>query len=200
MLNVCTPEEALNIIRREFAGSTAETEVLPLSACLGRVLAEDITANEYVPDFDRSTVDGYAVRASDTFGCSDSTPAILKLRGIVGMGQASGLTSEGGALDLVLTNALVVDPVQGIVKADIGIKDGRIAGIGKAGNPDIMEGVTPGLTVGASTEALAAEGLIVTAGGLDTHIHFISPQQIETALYSGITTMIGGGTGPWPRT
>lgn len=113
-----------------------------------------------------------------------------------GMGQASGLTSEGGALDLVLTNALVVDPVQGIVKADIGIKDGRIAGIGKAGNPDIMEGVTPGLTVGASTEALAAEGLIVTAGGLDTHIHFISPQQIETALYSGITTMIGGGTGP----
>ena len=113
-----------------------------------------------------------------------------------GMGQASGLTSGGGALDLVLTNALVVDPVQGIVKADIGIKDGRIAGIGKAGNPDIMEGVTPGLTVGASTEALAAEGLIVTAGGLDTHIHFISPQQIETALYSGITTMIGGGTGP----
>lgn len=113
-----------------------------------------------------------------------------------GMGQASGLTSEGGALDLVLTNALVVDPVQGIVKADIGVKDGRIAGIGKAGNPDIMEGVTPGLTVGASTEALAAEGLIVTAGGLDTHIHFISPQQIETALYSGITTMIGGGTGP----
>ena len=88
MLNVCTPEEALNIIRREFAGSAAETEVLPLSACLGRVLAEDITANEYVPDFDRSTVDGYAVRASDTFGCSDSTPAILKLRGIVGMGKA----------------------------------------------------------------------------------------------------------------
>lgn len=104
-----------------------------------------------------------------------------------GMGQASGLTSEGGALDLVLTNALVVDPVQGIVKADIGVKDGRIAGIGKAGNPDIMEGVTPGLTVGASTEALAAEGLIVTAGGLDTHIHFISPQQIETAASSRST-------------
>ena len=113
-----------------------------------------------------------------------------------GMGQASEITSENGALDLVITNAIVMDPVQGIVKADIGIKDGRIVGIGKAGNPDIMEGVTPGLTVGASTEALAGEGLIVTAGGLDTHIHFISPQQIDTALYSGITTMIGGGTGP----
>ena len=113
-----------------------------------------------------------------------------------GMGQASEITSVGGALDLVLTNAIVMDPVQGIVKADIGIKDGRIVGLGKAGNPDIMEGVTPGLTVGASTEALAAEGLIVTPGGLDTHIHFISPQQIDTALYSGITTMIGGGTGP----
>ena len=113
-----------------------------------------------------------------------------------GIGQASEITSDGGALDLVLTNAIVMDPIQGIVKADIGIKNGRIVGIGKAGNPDIMEGVTPGLTVGASTEALAAEGLIITAGGLDTHIHFISPQQIDTALYSGITTMIGGGTGP----
>lgn len=113
-----------------------------------------------------------------------------------GMGQASEITSDGGALDLVLTNAIVMDPVQGIVKADIGIKAGRIVGIGKAGNPDIMEGVTPGMTVGASTEALAAEGLIVTPGGIDSHIHFISPQQIETALYSGITTMVGGGTGP----
>ena len=113
-----------------------------------------------------------------------------------GMGQASEITSDGGALDLVLTNAIVMDPVQGIVKADIGIKAGRIVGIGKAGNPDIMEGVTPGMTVGASTEALAAEGLIVTPGGIDSHIHFISPQQTETALYSGITTMVGGGTGP----
>ncbi len=113
-----------------------------------------------------------------------------------GMGQSSEITGAEGALDLVITNAIVMDPVQGIVKADIGIKDGRIAGIGKAGNPDIMSGVTHGLTVGASTEALAGEGLIVTPGGIDTHIHFISPQQIETALYSGITTMIGGGTGP----
>lgn len=113
-----------------------------------------------------------------------------------GMGQASAITSAEGALDLVITNAIVMDPVQGIVKADIGIKDGRIVGIGKAGNPDIMDDVTPGLIVGAATEALAGEGLIVTPGGIDTHIHFISPQQIDTALYSGITTMIGGGTGP----
>lgn len=113
-----------------------------------------------------------------------------------GMGQSADVTSANGALDLVITNAIVMDPVQGIVKADIGIKDGRIVGIGKAGNPDIMDGVTPGLIVGASTEALAGEGLIVTAGGIDTHIHFISPQQVNTALCSGITTMIGGGTGP----
>ena len=95
----------------------------------------------------------------------------------------------------MITNALIVDST-GIVKADIGIKDGKIAGIGKAGHPDIMDGVTPGMTVGASTEALAGEGMIVTAGGIDTHIHFISPQQIDCALYSGVTTMIGGGTGP----
>lgn len=113
-----------------------------------------------------------------------------------GMGQASEITSRNGALDLVITNAVVIDPVLGIIKGDIGIKDGRIVGIGKSGNPDTMEGVTPGLTVGAATEALAGEGLIVTPGGIDTHIHFISPQQIDTALYSGITTMIGGGTGP----
>ena len=112
-----------------------------------------------------------------------------------GMGQSASVTSAGGALDLVITNALIVD-YTGIYKADIGIKDGRIAGIGKAGNPDIMDGVTPGMTIGASTEALAAENLIVTAGGVDSHIHFISPQQIHCALFSGITTMIGGGTGP----
>ena len=111
-----------------------------------------------------------------------------------GMGQSVMATSRD-ALDLVITNALVVD-YTGIYKADIGIKDGKIAGIGKAGNPDIMDGVTPGMSVGASTEALAGEGLILTAGGLDTHIHFISPQQVECALYSGVTTMIGGGTGP----
>ena len=112
-----------------------------------------------------------------------------------GMGQSVTTTSADGDLDLVITNCLVVD-YTGIFKADIGIKDGKIAGIGKAGNPAVMDGVTPGMTVGASTEALAGEGLILTAGGLDTHIHFISPQQIDCALYSGVTTMIGGGTGP----
>src|SRR5438552_5144111 len=111
-----------------------------------------------------------------------------------GMGQASGV-SEDDALDCVITNALIVDWT-GIYKADIGIKRGRIAGIGKAGNPDVMDGVTPGLVVGVTTEAIAGEGLIATAGGVDSHIHFISPQQIATALASGITTFIGGGTGP----
>lgn len=112
-----------------------------------------------------------------------------------GMGQSVNTTSKTGDLDLVITNCVILDWT-GIYKADIGIKDGRIAGIGKAGNPDTMDGVTPGMTVGASTEALAGEGLIVTAGGIDTHIHFISPEQVDTALASGITTMIGGGTGP----
>ncbi|MEB3103370.1 urease subunit alpha [Ferviditalea candida] len=116
-----------------------------------------------------------------------------------GMGQSSGTTREGSsdglALDLVITNAVIIDH-SGIIKADIGIRDGKIAGIGKAGNPDTMEGVHPNLIVAASTEVVAGEGLIATAGGIDSHIHFICPQQIETALDSGITTMIGGGTGP----
>ncbi|OUP10956.1 urease subunit alpha [Collinsella sp. An2] len=112
-----------------------------------------------------------------------------------GMGQSVNTTSADGDLDLVITNALILD-YTGIYKADIGVKDGRIVGIGHAGNPDVMDGVTPGMTVGASTEALAGEGLIVTAGGVDTHIHFISPTQIGCALMSGVTTMIGGGTGP----
>jgi urease subunit alpha len=112
-----------------------------------------------------------------------------------GMGQSPGVTRSDGALDVVITNATILDH-WGVVKADIGIRDGKICGIGKAGNPDLMDGVTPGMVVGASTEAIAGEGLIATAGGIDTHIHFISPQQIETAIESGITTMIGGGTGP----
>lgn len=112
-----------------------------------------------------------------------------------GMGQSVNTTREDGDLDLVITNCVILD-YTGIYKADIGIKDGKIAGIGKAGNPDTMDGVTPGMTVGAATEALAGEGLIVTAGGIDTHIHFISPEQVGTALCSGVTTMIGGGTGP----
>lgn len=114
-----------------------------------------------------------------------------------GMGQSSNATREGvnGALDLVITNALIIDH-WGIVKGDIGIKDGRIVKVGKAGNPDTMAGVDPQLVVGAATEVIAGEGKIITAGGIDSHIHFIAPQQIYEALSNGITTMIGGGTGP----
>src|SRR5687767_2356206 len=111
-----------------------------------------------------------------------------------GMGQATGITDDR-ALDCIITNALIVDWT-GIRKADVGIKGGRIAGIGKAGNPDVMAGVTDGMVVGVTTEAIAGEGLILTAGGIDSHIHFISPQQIFEALASGVTTFIGGGTGP----
>uniref|UniRef100_UPI0035B352AD urease subunit alpha n=1 Tax=Zoogloea sp. TaxID=49181 RepID=UPI0035B352AD len=108
-----------------------------------------------------------------------------------GMGQGQRLSFE--VADTVITNALILDH-WGVVKADIGIKGGRISAIGKAGNPDIQPGVT--IAIGAATEVIAGEGMIVTAGGIDTHIHFICPQQIEEALMSGVTTMIGGGTGP----
>jgi urease subunit alpha len=111
-----------------------------------------------------------------------------------GMGQAAGI-AQAEALDLVITNALVLD-YTGIYKADIGVKNGRISGIGKAGNPHVMPGVTEGMAVGVTTEVIAGEGLILTAGGIDCHIHFISPQQIPEALASGVTTMVGGGTGP----
>ena len=111
-----------------------------------------------------------------------------------GMGQSCTVPDDK-CPDTVITNAVIVD-YWGIVKADIGMKDGKICGIGKAGNPAIMDGVDENLIIGAGTEVIAGEGLIVTAGGLDTHIHFISPTQVETALYSGVTTMIGGGTGP----
>jgi urease subunit alpha len=114
-----------------------------------------------------------------------------------GMGQSSGALREGsnGALDLVITNAVILDH-WGVVKGDIGVKNGRIVKVGKAGNPDTMDGVDPELVVGAGTEVIAGENLIVTAGGVDSHIHFISPQQVYEALSNGITTMIGGGTGP----
>ena len=108
-----------------------------------------------------------------------------------GQGQSQLLAAE--VVDTLITNALIIDH-WGIVKADVGLKDGRIAAIGKAGNPDIQPNVT--IAVGASTEVIAGEGMILTAGGVDTHIHFICPQQIEEALMSGVTTMIGGGTGP----
>src|SRR5476651_1681243 len=109
-----------------------------------------------------------------------------------GMGQ-SQVTNAQGAVDTVITNALILDH-WGIVKADVGIKDGMIAAIGKAGNPDIQPGVT--IIIGPGTEIIAGEGKILTAGGFDTHIHFIAPQQIDEALMSGITSMLGGGTGP----
>jgi len=118
-----------------------------------------------------------------------------------GMGQRSSATREGdsadtgGALDLVITNALILDH-WGIVKGDIGIKDGRIVKVGKAGNPDTMQGVDPELVVGPATEVVAGENKIITAGGIDAHIHFIAPQQIFEALSNGITTMLGGGSGP----
>src|SRR2546428_9026068 len=109
-----------------------------------------------------------------------------------GMGQSQRTRSQG-AVDTVITNALILDH-WGVVKADIAIKDGRIAAIGKAGNPDVQPDVT--IIIGPGTEAIAGEGRIVTAGRIDTHVHYICPQQIEEALYSGLTTMMGGGTGP----
>ncbi len=122
-----------------------------------------------------------------------------------GMGQ-SPTASDAESLDLVLTNALILDAALGIIKADLGIKDGRIVGIGHAGNPGIQSGLGSiyadasgrqhSMTIGAATEVIAAEGCIVTAGGIDSHIHFICPQQIDHALASGVTTMLGGGTGP----
>ncbi|AWW28659.1 urease subunit alpha [Echinicola strongylocentroti] len=112
-----------------------------------------------------------------------------------GMSQSSTKTRDEGVLDFVILNAIVIDH-WGIVKGDVGIKDGKIVAVGKAGNPDTMDGVHPDLVIGASTEAHSGAGHILTAGGIDAHIHFICPQQIEHALFSGITTMIGGGTGP----
>ena len=109
-----------------------------------------------------------------------------------GMGQSQA-TRADGAVDTVITNALIIDHC-GIVKADVGLRDGRIAAIGKAGNPDVQPGVD--IVIGPGTEAIAGEGKILTAGGIDSHIHFICPQQIEEALNSGVTTMLGGGTGP----
>ncbi|NQV83000.1 MAG: urease subunit alpha, partial [Rhodospirillales bacterium] len=109
-----------------------------------------------------------------------------------GMGQ-SQVSRENGAVDTVITNALIVDH-WGIIKADIGIRDGRIAAIGKAGNPDVQPDVD--IIIGPGTEAIAGEGRILTAGGIDAHIHWICPQLVEDALHSGITTMLGGGTGP----
>lgn len=112
-----------------------------------------------------------------------------------GMGQFSNYSRNDEILDLVITNTVIID-YWGIVKADIGIKNGKIVGIGKAGNPDVMDEVDKDMIIGTGTEVISGEGLIATTGAVDTHVHFICPQQVETALYSGITTLIGGGTGP----
>ena len=113
-----------------------------------------------------------------------------------GMGLMPGATQEAGALDLVITNVIIIDAKQGIVKADIGIRNGKIAGIGKSGNPLVMAGVDPHMVTSASTEVISGEGQIATAGGTDAHVHMISPQQAFAAISNGITTQVGGGTGP----
>lgn len=112
-----------------------------------------------------------------------------------GMGQ-SPLALDADCLDLIITNATILDPLLGVIKADVGIKEGRISGVGHGGNPLIQDGVDPSMVVGAGTEVIAGEGMILTAGGYDSHIHFICPQQIEEALASGVTTMTGGGNRP----
>lgn len=112
-----------------------------------------------------------------------------------GMAQSARAKRDEGVLDMVITSVVVIDH-WGIVKGDIGIREGKIVGIGKAGNPDTMDGVSPNMVIGASTEVHGGAGLIATAGGIDTHIHFICPQLVDHALFSGITTMLGGGTGP----
>ena len=113
-----------------------------------------------------------------------------------GMGSASQATSAEGVVDLVITNVTVVDALLGVVKADVGVKDGKIVGVGKAGNPNVMDGVTPGLVTGPGTDAISGEHLILTAGGIDAHVHLVTPQQVWAALSNGVTTLWGGGTGP----
>jgi urease subunit alpha len=113
-----------------------------------------------------------------------------------GLGADNMLTQEAGCLDMVITNVTVLDAVLGVIKADVGIRNGRIVGVGKAGNPSTMDGVTPGLTTGTATDAISGEHLIVTAGGMDTHVHYISPQQVWAGLSNGMTTLWGGGIGP----
>ena len=113
-----------------------------------------------------------------------------------GMGQVPGLRNADGVLDMVITAVIVMDPVLGIVKADIGIKDGRIVGVGQAGNPYVQDGVDPNMIVGGGTEVISGEGLVATPGAIDTHVHFLTPEQVPHALSNGVTTLIGGGTGP----
>ena len=113
-----------------------------------------------------------------------------------GMGTANEITTKGGSLDLVITNVTIIDPVLGVIKADVGVKDGKIAGVGKAGNPNVMDGVTPTRCTGPSTDAISGEHCILTAAAIDGHVHMVAPQQAYNCLSNGITTLIGGGIGP----
>lgn len=169
---------------------------------LGQISAFELDRSAYLTMFGPTTGDLVRLGSTDlwikvekdltTYGDECKFGGGKTLR--EGMGQASGRPDKE-SLDLVVTNALIVDH-SGIYKADIGIKEGMIVGIGKAGNPDVMDGVTEGMVVGSCTDVIAGEGKIITAGGLDSHIHFICPQQAYESLASGITTMLGGGTGP----
>ncbi|KAI1378518.1 urease [Hypoxylon crocopeplum] len=174
----------------------------PAAADLGVVDAFSLDRAAYMTMFGPTTGDLVRLGATDlwirvekdltTYGDECKFGGGKTLR--EGMGQMTGC-SDADSLDMVVTNALIVD-YTGIYKADIGVKDGLIVGIGKAGNPDVMDGVTEGMIVGSCTDVIAGEGKIVTAGGLDTHIHLICPQQAYESIASGITTMLGGGTGP----
>ncbi|MGH2518707.1 MAG: urease subunit alpha, partial [Chloroflexota bacterium] len=154
---------------------------------------------EYAAHFGPTTGDRVRLADTDLFVRVEADHAVYGDEATFGGGKVirdgMGQGASRAAPDLVITSALIVD-YWGIVKADVGISSGRISAIGKAGNGDIMAGVSPGLEIGAGTEVIAGEGLILTAGGVDSHIHFISPQQISEAISSGVTTMIGGGTGP----
>ena len=161
-----------------------------------------IPRDAYAGLYGPTTGDRVRLADTDLFLCIERDAAIYGEEVTFGGGKVirdgqgqSQVTRGEGAPDLVITNVIVVDH-WGVVKADVGVRDGRISAIGKAGNPDIQDGVTPGLAIGPSTEIIAGEHRILTAGGIDAHIHFISPQQVHEALYSGVTTMIGGGTGP----
>lgn len=113
-----------------------------------------------------------------------------------GMGSDKRLTQEAGCLDLVISNVTILDPFLGVIKADVGIRDGKIVGVGQAGNPAIMDNITPGLATGTSTDAVSGEHMILTAAGIDTHVHYTCPQIIWAALSNGVTTLFGGGIGP----
>jgi urease subunit alpha len=167
-------------------------------------MAHRLTRKEYAELFGPTTGDRVRLGDTDLWAEVDSDRLVHGDECVFGggktlrdgLGTHGGVTAAQGALDFVITNALVIDPVIGIVKADIGIKDGRIAGIGKAGNPQIMDGVDPRLVVGANTDVRSAEGMIATPGAIDVHVHFDSAGLCEEAIASGITTMLGGGLGP----